>query len=258
MSVNIVITMAGRGSRFRDAGYSVPKYEILAHGKSLFDWSMLSLKNFFGPDARVIFVSLKENFSSNYIGNRCCQLGLSDVRFVELEKITDGQATSAYESRDCWKRDAPLLIYNIDTYVVPSALNPEKIRTGSDGWIPCFHAPGEHWSFVELGKDDWAVDFAEKKRISNLATVGLYWFACAEYYKQAYDRFYGDRCNIFKGERYIAPLYKQLLKDGKRISVSEIPLDSVHALGTPGELDEFLALDEKMITALSSFGSHED
>ncbi|RBL65201.1 hypothetical protein C3E98_044345, partial [Pseudomonas sp. MWU13-2625] len=67
MSVNIVITMAGRGSRFYEAGYTVPKYEIQAHGKSLFDWSMLSLKNFLASDSRVIFVCLEENKSAEYV-----------------------------------------------------------------------------------------------------------------------------------------------------------------------------------------------
>ena len=64
MSLNVVITMAGRGSRFLQAGYKVPKYEIVVSGKSLFDWSLLSLKNFINLDTRVIFVCLKANQSS--------------------------------------------------------------------------------------------------------------------------------------------------------------------------------------------------
>lgn len=252
MAMNIVITMAGRGSRFYEAGYTVPKYEIVAHGKSLFEWSMLSLKNFLTPDARVIFVCLKENASAAYVREQSRALGLNDVHVVELDGVTDGQATSAYVSRDLWRPAEPLLIYNIDTYVNPRSLKPEHIRNGSEGWVPCFQVPGEHWSFVKLDEEGWAVDLAEKRRISDFASIGLYWFSRGDDYASAYERFFADPANLVKGERYIAPLYRQLLADGRKVSISDLPLDDVHVLGTPAELDTFLALDpEKLTVAVS-------
>ncbi|SPA50704.1 glycosyltransferase family 2 protein [Cupriavidus taiwanensis] len=242
MSLNVVITMAGRGSRFYDAGYKVPKYEILAHERSLFDWSVLSLKNFLTPDSRVIFVCLDENKSSEFVLRRIKALGLTDVHIVELKELTDGQATSAYLSRDLWNPEWPLLIYNIDTYVRPQALHPADIRPGSDGWVPCFQVPGDHWSFVKLGDDGWAVDLAEKQRISGNASIGLYWFRRAGRYVELYDRFFNDPKNLVGGEKYIAPLYRQLLAEGGRVSLSDLPLSEVHVLGTPAELDRFLQL----------------
>lgn len=240
MKINIVITMAGRGSRFYDAGYTMPKYEIVAQGRSLFDWSMLSLRNFISPESRLIFVCLAENLSGDYVRSRCQLLGLNDVHIVELDQITDGQATSAYVSRDIWQLEEPLLIYNIDTYVDPRALNPNEIRPGSDGWVPCFQVPGEHWSFVKLGEDGWASDLAEKKRISDFASIGLYWFASAGRYVQAYERFFVNADNLVRGERYIAPMYGDLLAQGGRVSISNLPLDYVHVLGTPAELAVFM------------------
>lgn len=240
---NIVITMAGRGSRFVEAGYKLPKYEIPAHQRSLFDWSMLSLRNFLEKDSRLIFVCLAENHSGDYVRSRCRAMGLDDIHVLELESLTDGQATSAYLSRALWREDAPLLIYNIDTYVSPRALRPADIRSGSDGWVPCFQVPGDHWSFVKLGQDGWAVDLAEKTRISSNASIGLYWFASAARYTQAYERFFADPANLVRGERYIAPLYRQLLAEGGKISISDLPLEDVHVLGTPAELNRFLALD---------------
>ena len=244
MSHNIVITMAGRGSRFYEAGYTVPKYEILAHGRSLFDWSMLSLRNFLSCDSRVIFVCLAENHSADYVRSRCEALGLGEVHIIELNQLTDGQATSAYMSQELWRLEEPLLVYNIDTYVNPRALDPSKIRVDSDGWVPCFRVPGEHWSFVELSEDGWAVDFAEKKRISEHASIGLYWFKQAGRYAQAYERFFVEPANLVRGERYIAPLYRQLLMEGAKVSISDLSLSDVHVLGTPDELEVFLKVDE--------------
>lgn len=243
MQQNIVITMAGRGSRFHEAGYTMPKYEIIAHGRSLFDWSLLSLGNFLSADTRLIFVCLAQNQSRDYVLSRCRSLGLSDVHVLELDALTDGQATSAYRAAHLWHAESPLLVYNIDTYVNPGALRPDDIRAGADGWIPCMRAPGDHWSFVQVGPDGWATDFAEKTRISEHASIGLYWFAEAVRFGEAYEKFFRDDVNLVRGERYIAPLYRQLLADGAKISITDLPLDDVHVLGTPGELQQFLQLD---------------
>ena len=245
MSINVVITMAGRGSRFYDAGYKVPKYEIIAHERSLFEWSMLSLKNFLKSDSRVIFVCLEENNSSEFVLRQTKVLGLSDVHIIELKELTDGQATSTYLSRELWNPEWPLLIYNVDTYVKPEALRPGDIRPGSDGWVPCFQVPGNHWSFVKLGDDGWAVDLAEKQRISDFASIGLYWFSRAGRYVELYDRFFSDPKNLVRGEKYIAPIYRQLLTEGGTVSISDLRLSDVHVLGTPAELHQFLQLSVK-------------
>ncbi|WP_454752340.1 glycosyltransferase family 2 protein [Cupriavidus necator] len=241
MKQNIVITMAGRGSRFYDAGYKHPKYEIVAHGRSLFDWSMLSLKHFLDADSKVIFVCLAQNNSADYVKSRATALGIHNLQILEIDKITDGQATSAFVTRDQWVVDNPLLIYNIDTYVNPRSLSPSHIKVGSDGWIPCFKASGDHWSFVRIDENGWAVDVAEKSRISDNASVGLYWFRRAEDYIRAYTEFFSDDANLVKGERYVAPLYSHLVRYGHQFSISELPTSDVHVLGTPAELETFLA-----------------
>lgn len=239
MSLNLVITMAGRGSRFYEAGYKVPKYEITTHDRSLFEWSMLSLKNFLTENTRVIFICLEENKSSDFVRLQTKFLGFTDIHIMELTEVTDGQATTAYLSQELWNPEWPLMIYNIDTYVKPQALKPSDIRPGSDGWVPCFKVPGEHWSFVKLGDDGWAVDLEEKQRISENASIGLYWFSCAGRYVELYDRFFSDLKNLVRGERYIAPLYRQLLIEGGKVSITDIPVADVHVLGTPAELKAF-------------------
>ncbi len=240
---NIVITMAGRGSRFLRAGYNQPKYSIEAHGQTLFYWSMKSLARFCHPDNRYVFVCLQENDSTAFVTAQCADLNLRDITVFEIEEMSDGQATSAYLSRDQWDLDAPLLIYNIDTYVNPRALHPRDIRPGSDAWAPCFRVAGDHWSFVKIGEDGWATDCAEKRRISDYATVGLYWFSRAADYVGAYDEFFTDPANLVAKERYIAPMYRHYIKQGRKLSIVDLAPSDVHVLGTPAELDLFLALD---------------
>jgi len=167
-------------------------------------------------------------------------MGYRNVHVHELAALTDGQATSALRSRALWNPCQPLLIYNIDTYVNPACLRPEAIKPGSDGWIPCFQAPGEHWSFVKLNAEDWATEVTEKRRISNFASIGLYWFADCETYAACYEDYFSDPATLVNGERYVAPLYSHLLSKGQHISIVDLPRDQVHVLGTPAELEDFI------------------
>ena len=247
MAQSIVITMAGRGSRFYQAGFTQPKYEIEAHGRSLFEWSLLSLHNFLQPDTQVVFVCLAENHSADYVVSQSRRLGLHNVQVIELDQVTDGQATSAYLSREFWRQDDALLIYNIDTYVNPRALRPEQIRPGSDGWVPCFSVGGTHWSFVKLDADGWAERITEKQRISDHASIGLYWFARAADFSEAYQVYFSNPANLVAGERYVAPLYSHLISHGRRISIADLPVADVHVLGTPAELQTFLSKDKAEI-----------
>ena len=240
MCINVVVTMAGRGRRFAEAGYKVPKYEIRARGRSLFEWSMSSLANFLTRESRLVFVCLSENNAGGFLRKNLPWLSLSDARILELEAVTDGQATSAYRSRDLWRLDAPLLIYNIDTHISPDRLSPALIRAGSDGWVPCAPLAGDHWSFVALGEAGWAVAVAEKERISNYASLGLYWFASARDFLEAYEHVESNAWASADGERYVAPLYGRLIQRGGRVSISVLPPSCVDVLGTPAELDAFV------------------
>jgi hypothetical protein len=124
--------------------------------------------------------------------------------------------------------------------VEPYALTVQDIKLGSDGWIPCFQAAGDHWSFAKPGKDGWIIEVAEKRRVSDLATIGLYWFKSGEQYINSYTRFFSDDSNLVNGERYIAPLYADMIAHGGYVSVSDLPVSAVHVLGTPEELSVFI------------------
>ncbi len=90
--MNIVITMAGLGLRFREAGYTVPKYQIEVKGKTLFKWSMSSLENFFGEP--FIFIVRREDNATNFIQATCNKMGIN-AKIIQLEKLTRGQAETA-------------------------------------------------------------------------------------------------------------------------------------------------------------------
>lgn len=233
--MNVVITMAGVGSRFRNAGYMQPKYMIEVRGKTLFRWSMESLANF--RKEQHIFLVRKDDGATTFIRKNCSDLGIERVIIIELERLTRGQAETAIMAASVWQEKEPLMVYNIDTYVEKDYLTAGNIK--GDGCIPCFNAEGTHWSFVKLGDKGKAIEVREKKRISDNCSIGAYYFRSGKLYEKLYRKLYDEDGYMEKGERYIAPMYNLLIEQGGEVYIQDIPSDAVHVLGTPEEVMAF-------------------
>ena len=244
--MTVVITMAGLGSRFRQAGFQKPKYMIEVRGKTLFAWSLESLHAF--REERHIFIARQEDGAAGFIRSICSQMGINNLQIVELAAITRGQAETAMQAASYWQEDEPLLVYNIDTYVERDIMNP-SVMTG-DGLIPCFQAPGNHWSFVKLGNDgEKAIEVREKERISNNCSIGAYYFRSCRLYMDLYKELYEKKGYLEKGERYIAPMYNGLIEKGGAVYIQDIPSEKVHVLGTPEEVKCFM--DEESVCEIN-------
>lgn len=238
--IDVVITMGGLGSRFRKAGYTVPKYMIEAKGKTLFEWSMISLEGYKDSTAQYIFIAMKDedHDAEAFIRSKCRESGLENYHVIMLDHLTDGQATTAMFAEQYWDPGHALLIYNIDTYVEAGEMNSAELR--GDGFIPCFQAGGDHWSFVRLDESGKVVEIKEKQRISEYCTLGAYYFRSCQLYKDLYDEYYSGDAELVNGEKYVAPLYDHLLSKNGEIYISDIRPEKVHVLGTPEELQVFL------------------
>jgi NDP-sugar pyrophosphorylase family protein len=237
----VAITMAGLGTRFRNAGYDRPKYQVEVLGRPLFDWSMLGLAAFASAGWRFRFAALRGDQASGFIRERCSALGIDVEHILELDALTDGQATTALLLIEEVPDASPVAIFNIDTFVRPGTINPAYIPARISGWIPCFPGPGEGWSFARTNDEGRVVEVREKQRVSSHATIGLYWFASADLYRSAYAAYFADGQGAEKGERYIAPMYNQLIAEGLRVEILGLALSDVGMLGTPEQVREFAA-----------------
>ena len=233
--MNIIITMAGMGSRFKKAGYDCPKYMIEAKGKTLFEWSMDSLLDYNKAVNKYIFIVREEDHSKEFITKKMMTLGINNLEIIEINYLTDGQATTAKLGVERCNDDESILIYNIDTYIEPYNLLLADLN--GDGSIPCFHAEGTHWSFVKE-KNGKVIDVVEKVRISDNCSIGAYYFKSAKLFKDIYAEMYESK-NLNK-EKYIAPMFKMMLEKGFKVTYSIVDKSKVHVLGTPEELKNFL------------------
>lgn len=236
--MDIIITMGGLGSRFARAGYTVPKYRIEAKGKTLFEWSLDSLSGYNAGVGKYVFIVRREDDAADFIREKCHDRHLDAIEIVELDHVTDGQATTALLGVERTDPHEPILIYNIDTYVEPFAMKLEDIH--GDGHIPCFYGEGDHWSFVRLDGDRKVVEVKEKVRISDYCTLGAYYFSSGALYKELYAGYHGGDVRSERKERYIAPMYDYMVQQGMEVTMSLVDADKVHVLGTPEELQAFI------------------
>jgi NDP-sugar pyrophosphorylase family protein len=233
--MTVVVTMAGAGARFRNQGYQVPKHMIRARGRTLFEWSLESLKDF--SEHHFVFACLEEH-DFLWIERQAVAMGFRQVTVAPRPKLSLGQAETAYDAMSRVDPDEAIWIYNIDTYI-ERGLSPNDIN-GYQGCVHVFHSTSPSMSYVRFSDGDQVVELAEKKVISNWATVGVYGFESAKLYRQLYEASYHDRrVQEVSGERYVAPMYQLLLNSGGKVSAPKLDLSAVSILGTPQEVLDF-------------------
>jgi dTDP-glucose pyrophosphorylase len=226
--------MAGRGSRFQEVGVTKPKHEIMVKGEPMFNWAMRSLEAFF--DEQFIFVTQSDDNATPFLEHACQYLGIERYEEHALNEYTNGQAQTALEANKYIDPDDAVAIYNIDTYIEERKLTPDAIS--GDGFIPVFTAPGERWSFVCTNDANHITQVSEKEKISDLATVGFYYFDRWSDFVKAYENS-AQQVESEYGETYVAPLYNYLIDQGRTILPYELDRDAVHVLGTPDDLRKF-------------------
>jgi hypothetical protein len=210
----------------------------VANGRSLFAWSMESLRPFIDAGCEFVFIARALPNVRNFLAVESRSLGIRNYRVITIDGVTDGQATTAMiAARQLNDVTQPVAIYNIDTYVDPHAMDITAVRGA--GWIPCFPGDGDKWSFAAADASGRVSEVREKKRISPHATVGLYWFDSVRRFVGAYDQYYSQPENLEPREKYIAPLYNLLIQDGAPVYIHEIRSDQVCPLGTPEDVQVF-------------------
>lgn len=233
--LKIIITMAGEGSRFKKVGYSCPKHEIEVNGKSLLEWSLESLLSFKAEE--FILIARRENYNQKHIAKVTSKLGIERCTVLEIDELTCGQAETALLADCLMAADDQILIYNIDTYIEPSQLSYQDFHNCNGGHIYTFHADGDKWSFTDVS-DGSVSKVTEKIRISNNASVGLYYFKSWDLFKKTTNYRKEKIINEYN-ELYIAPLYQALIDNEFSVTASLLDSNKVHVLGTPEDVEMF-------------------
>jgi dTDP-glucose pyrophosphorylase len=254
MALNIVITMAGLGSRFIKAGYIIPKYMIEVKNNSLFYHSLNSLPCEIAK--QVIFIALQEHENKfnvkEFIKSECKKLKIKKIKIILIPEITKGQSETALVVQKYINNDEEILIYNIDTAFESSTLKTYLLSNDCDGYFGVFtlNSKDDKWSFAKIDNNGIIVETAEKIQISNYASTGLYHFTKAkDFYDVAKSRIENELKEA--NEYYIAPLYNDLIKKNKKfkldIASKFIPL------GTPEDVEKFKNMQDFKQRSFNNF-----
>lgn len=239
--INILIPMAGLGSRFAKAGYKKPKPFIDVSGKPMI---VRVLENLKYPDAKYILVAQWDHLQKEKELVKKIEHEFN-AAFVPIEKLSEGTACTVLYARKFINNSVPLLIANSDQIVdidIAAFIDDCKNRE-LDGSILTF--VDEHkdpkWSFAKIDDNGLVKEVKEKEVISPYATVGIYLYSKgSDFVNSAVDMIArNDRVN---NEFYTCPTYNYAIKDGLKIGIYNIHFNQMHGIGTPEDLNSYLKI----------------
>lgn len=232
--MNVLIPMAGAGSRFQQAGYTFPKPLIDVKGKPMIQVVVENLN----IDANYIYV-VQKSHREKYNLDALLNLITPNCKIVEVDGLTEGAACTALLAKEYINTTHPLFFANSDQFVEwdSNEFMYKMNETDADGGIVSFRATHPKWSFAKVNEEGFVTEVAEKNPISDIATVGYYyWKRGSDFVKYAEEMIEKDiRVN---NEFYVCPVFNQAIEDGKKIRTFDIP--KMWGLGTPEDLNYYL------------------
>jgi len=232
--LNILIPMAGAGSRFEQAGYTFPKPLIDVRNKPMIQVVVENLN----MDANYIYVVQKAH-REKYNLDTLLNLITPGCKIVETNGLTEGAACTALLAKEFINNNAPLFFANSDQFVEwdSNEFMYKMNETNADGGIVTFKAIHPKWSFAKVNELGLVTEVAEKNPISDNATVGYYfWKQGSDFVKYAEQMIERDvRVN---NEFYVCPVFNQAIEANKEIRVFNV--EKMWGLGTPEDLRYFI------------------
>lgn len=239
--LNIVLPIAGRGSRFLKAGYRLPKPLIPVHGMPMIEIVVRNIRPR-GPHA-FTFLALREHLEQTPMRGVLEALA-PGCSIIPVGQVTEGAACTVLLARDRINNDQPLMLANSDQWVDLDINDylAEMDRRDADGLIMTMWADHPKWSYVRCGDGGRVTGVVEKQVVSNDATVGIYNFRRGRDFVSGAEEMIRKNLRV-NDEFYVAPVYNQLIARGARVvgySVGRVGA-GMHGLGVPEDLERFAA-----------------
>lgn len=233
-NLNVLIPMAGAGSRFEKAGYTFPKPLIEVNGEPMIQVVVNNLD----MDANHIFIAQKAH-KEKYNLDSMLNLVSPGCDIVEVDGLTEGAACTTLLAKELINNDNPLIIANSDQFVEwnTSEFMYKMQEQNADAGILTFNSTHPKWSFAKVNENGDVTEVAEKNPISDIATVGIYyWKRGSDYVKYAEQMI--EKNIRHNNEFYVCPVFNQAIEDGLKVKTFDI--EKMWGLGTPEDLKTFL------------------
>lgn len=233
--LTIVIPMAGAGSRFETAGYTFPKPLIEVNGKTMIQIVVDSLN----IDAKYVFIIRNEHNTKYSIENYLKTI-VPNCEVILTDGLTEGAACTVLLSKKFIDNENPILMANSDQWIDWDNFEFMKnnLNNNLDASILTFNSTHPKWSFAKINDEGLVTEVAEKKPISDIATVGVYWWAKGSNFVKYAEQMISKNIRV-NNEFYVCPVFNEAIEDNKRVGVFKV--DEMWGLGTPEDLNYFLS-----------------
>jgi len=232
--LNVLIPMAGAGSRFEQAGYTFPKPLIDVNGRPMIQTIVENLN----IDANFIFVVRKEH-RVKYNLDSVLSLIAPNCKIVETDGLTEGAACTVLLAKEFINNENPLILANSDQFVEwnSNEFMYKMHEQNLDGGILSFTSTHPKWSYAKINEQGFVTEVAEKNPISNIATVGIYFWKHGKDFVHYAEQMISKNIRV-NNEFYVCPVFNEAIIDNKKIKTFNV--NKMWGIGTPEDLKTFL------------------
>jgi NDP-sugar pyrophosphorylase family protein len=242
--INIVLPIAGRGSRFSNAGYSLPKPLIPIHGIPMIEFVVNNVRP--SKPHRFIFVALQEHLD---------HLGMNDTlnritpncEIVPVSEVTEGAACTVLLAKNLINNEDQLMIANSDQWVDIDINDYLSKIDKLDGLIMTMYDNDPKWSYIGIDENNLVNNVVEKEVISNEATVGIYNFKRGKDFVASAEIMIQKNLRV-NNEFYVAPVYNEMIDNSSKITYYNVGKagNGMYGLGIPSDLEYFCTLPQSL------------
>jgi NDP-sugar pyrophosphorylase family protein len=236
---NVVIPMAGLGSRFMNVGYKTPKPFLPLNGIPMYRFVIDNIVPLKFREITNIHLIVRSEMVSLFTDDLS---SIANLQIHTISELTEGAACTVLTVRNKINNDFPLIIANSDQYLEWDSENFFRclIHPDWDGVISTFYQPNTsdiRWSYAAVNEDGQVTNVEEKKYISSLATTGVYgWSKGSDYVKYA-DKMIENNKRV-NNEFYVCPVYNEAISDSSKIRVLNVY--KMWGIGVPDDYEFFL------------------
>jgi NDP-sugar pyrophosphorylase family protein len=249
--LNIVIPMAGYGSRFSKVGYTLPKPLIPVHNQPMIQLVINNLRPEYSH--RFIFICQQEHIDKFDLRQKLHEFA-ANCEVLTVDQVTEGAACTVLLAKSFIANENPLMIANCDQWIdinINDYLDAID-KAALDGFIMTMKADSPKWSYIRFNDHGEPCEVVEKQVVSDEATVGIYNYRSGADFVTAAESMIAKNFRV-NNEFYVAPVYNEMIAKSLKIGYYNIGTDTsgMYGLGTPDDLEKFLANPPKSLMSMA-------
>lgn len=238
--INLVMPMGGKGSRFTNEGFEIPKPLIKIKNRPFFYWATQSLRNYIKIES-LIFVVLQEHID-NFAIDKEILYYFPEAKIHVLKEVLNGAVLTCIEGIKYIENERPIVFNDCDHMFKSSRFNDycnSSDFAKFDGALLTFKSNDPKFSYLQCDENGNVIKTVEKKVVSNNAICGAYYFKNKDIFMEAAEK-YLEVCNY--NEYFVSGVYN-IMSENNYI-VKNFDIDYHIPFGTPLEYKEAIKLDQ--------------